>query len=61
VIRRIGFTPWSGSATLASDTTTTLDVRLEQLPQRLAAVAVRDLARCPNPGPPDPKLQSGVF
>jgi Carboxypeptidase regulatory-like domain len=57
LVRRIGFTPWRGKVTIVADSTTTLDVRLEQLPQRLATVAVRDLARCRNPGPPDPESQ----
>ena len=56
-IRRIGFTPWRGKVRIVADSTTTIDVRLDQLPQRLAAVAVVALARCPNPGPPDPVLQ----
>ena len=57
MIRRIGFAPWRGKVTIVADSTATLDVSLEQLPQRLATVAVRDLARCQNPGAPDPVLQ----
>lgn len=61
LVRRIGFTPWRGTIRVAADSTTQLAVRLEQLPQRLATVAVREMARCPNPGPPDPVLQQEVF
>ena len=57
-IRRIGFTPWRGTVSIVADSTSTLNVQLEQLPQRLAAVAVRALASCKNPGRPDPVLQS---
>ncbi len=61
MIRRIGFSPWRGSVRIVADSTVRLDVRLEHLPQRLAAVAVRDMARCRNPGAPDPVLQQEVF
>ena len=61
MIRRIGFAPWRGTVRITADSTTRLDVRLDQLPQRLAAVAVRDMARCRNPGAPDPVLQQEVF
>lgn len=60
VVRRIGFTPWRGSVQISADSTTTINPRLEQIPQRLDAVAVRAMARCQNPGPPDPVLQSEV-
>ena len=57
LIRRIGFSPWRGKVSIVADSATSLDVRLEQLPQRLAAVAVLALSNCRNPGPPDPLLQ----
>ena len=58
LIRRIGFAPWRGNVTVVADGATVLDVRLDQLPQRLAAVAIVALSRCRNPGPPDPVLQT---
>ncbi len=61
LIRRIGFSPWRGTVRIVADSTTQLEVRLEQLPQRLAAVAVREMASCRNPGPPDPTLQRETF
>jgi hypothetical protein len=60
VVRRIGFTPWRGAVQVIADSTTTLSIRLDQLPQRLDAVAVRAMARCEHPGPPDPALQREV-
>ncbi len=60
VVRRIGFTPWRGTVQIAADSTTTLTIRLEQLPQRLDAVAVRAMSGCRQPGSPDPVLQREV-
>lgn len=60
MVRRIGSTPWRGTVRIVADSTTTLTIRLEQLPQRLDAVAVRAMARCPHPGSPDPVLQREV-
>jgi hypothetical protein len=60
LVRRIGYTPWRGTVRIVTDSTTRLDVQLDQLPQRLAAVAVLEMSACRNPGPPDPALQQEV-
>jgi hypothetical protein len=61
VVRRIGFVPWRSRVQIRADSATSVSARLDQLPQLLSTVAVTDLARCPNPGAPDPVLQKETF
>lgn len=61
LIRRLGFSPWRGTVRVEGGAVTRVAVTLTPIPTRLPTVAVRALARCPNPGPPDPVLQSETY
>ena len=61
LVRRLGFYPWRGNVTIAARASITLDVQLEALPIRLPLIAVREMARCPNPGMPDPAREADVY
>ncbi|MCA0374386.1 MAG: carboxypeptidase-like regulatory domain-containing protein [Gemmatimonadetes bacterium] len=53
VVRRIGFVPFRATVTVRADSANTLDVRLVQIPVRLAQLTVRPTEPCRTPGLPD--------
>lgn len=53
VVRRIGFMPQRITVRFVADSVSSLDVRLIQIPVRLAQLTVRPAEPCRNPGLPD--------
>lgn len=53
IVRRLGFVPERRTVTILPAQSTTLDVRLAQVPVRLSQMTVRPAEPCRNPGIPD--------
>ena len=53
IVRRLGFIPERRSVTIVPAQSTTLDVRLAQVPVRLSSMTVRPAEPCKTPGIPD--------
>lgn len=53
LIRRLGFVPERRTVNISAAQTTTLDVRLVQVPVRLSSMLVRPVEPCKRPGLPD--------
>ena len=52
IVRRIGFSPVRQPVTIIADSTLTVNVRMQRLPQRLRAMRVTTARECPAPGVP---------
>lgn len=59
-VRRLGYTPWRGTVTIAAGETTMLEVQLELIPVRIGAATVEAIATCRRPGVPDARTHPEV-
>ena len=60
LIRRVGFVPWRRRVEVLAGEATSIAALMQPVPASLSRVVVRDLARCADPGMPDPVRETQV-
>lgn len=60
VIRRVGFVPWRRRVEVLAGQATSVAALMQPVPTSLSGVVVRELARCADPGMPDPVRETQV-